>query len=57
MNNEQSDLKEISGAQNATLEENQEIIELEGRGTKAEIKARNRATKPERNQLPGVNLQ
>lgn len=57
MENEQSDLKEVSGAQNANPTKNQEIEVLEGKGSRQEIKAKARATEPKRNNLPGVNLQ
>lgn len=62
MTTEDSDLKEFSGAENANPQtqenhEDQEIVELQGRGSRQEIKAKNRARKADRSQLPGVNLQ
>jgi len=60
MENEHSDLKNFSGAQNANPtknQEDQEIVELKGRTQRQREKAKERAEKPERSQLPGVNLQ
>jgi hypothetical protein len=59
MNNEHSDLKDFSGAENADPSQNPddtEITELEGRGTRTQVKARERARNSTAN-LPGVAVQ
>jgi hypothetical protein len=56
MNNEDSDLKSF-GAENADSSQNpeeSEILELQGRGTKAQVKARERARNSTAD-LPGVD--